>query len=177
MRLVWFLFAALWPVLAWSQPIQPAQSGVRVLCQSGVPVALTGSVSETNLAVCQIPPLGPNDTVRISTLFSNNNDANSKTAKIRFSATSGDVAGGMSCLAAANTTQVSMNFISQMRNANSTGAQVCLNNGTIGGSGLAVQNGTIDTTVATYININGLLANSGDTLTLLSYSVELLRQN
>lgn len=111
MRILLFVCAVLWPSLVFAQPIPAVNSGVRVLCQSGAPVALTGSVSETNLAVCQVPPLGPNSSLWVSVLYSNNNDANAKSGKIRFSATSGDVSGGVPCLAVSATTQVSGNYM------------------------------------------------------------------
>lgn len=146
-----------------------------VLCQSAVAVAHTGDTNETALATCTIPAnaMGPNGAVSISALWSNNNSGNNKTARVRYSTIS-----GTTHVQTTQTTNLSNRWVnSRISNRNATNSQV----GFVGGNALfaasAIVTSAVDTTVVTTVVLTGQLANSGDTITLESYVIELVWGN
>ena len=150
----------------------------RILGQSGTAIAHTGTVAETKLASVLVPAgaMGVNGILQIETTWSNTNNANNKTRVVRFG--SGDNVSGTSFQGLVATTQfqhVGLQVIS-----NSTAAvQLGWYNGGLSGvpgsysaAGVA---GAIDTTANSYVVMSGILANTGDTMTLLAYRVTLTR--
>lgn len=153
---------------AW-EPVQ----GIVTIARSAVAASVTGTLSEAALATITIKPamMGSNGQLRITVLFSNNNNANAKNARVRFGGISGTV-----YLDASNTTNISLQWIVQVRNRNAANSQIgFVSTAAFGNSAAANVTGAIDTSSSQDLVITGQLANTGDTLTLESYSVELIR--
>lgn len=146
-----------------------------ILAQSAVAVPLTGTASETALATIAIPAgtIGPNGSLRITTLWSHTNSANNKTWRIRL----GGI-GGTAFAAVVRSTTATDHDIRIIRNRGSASSQVALTAGTgvgFGTSGSAPVTGSVDTASAQDLVLSGQLANTGETITLEAYTVELLR--
>ena len=148
---------------------------VLVLAQSGTAVSITGDTAAHLLATYTMPggTMGANGMLEIKSLWSATNNADTKTPTIYLSTAatcgSGTVYYNNSYTSAASFTLDKMIFA-----ANATNAQVGGPSGTTtswGISGGAVITSAIDTTATTYINICGALGASGDTMTLLGYSI------
>jgi hypothetical protein len=144
-----------------------------VIAASAVAVPLTGTLTETVLATVTIPAgaMGPNGFIRVNALFSNNNSATVKTPRIRF----GGI-GGTEYFNVAQTTNIGINTFRSITNRNSQSSQVGISSATNAFSATASSpiTSAINTAASTTLVITGQLANILDTLTLESYSVELL---
>ena len=151
----------------------------RILGQSGLNVALTGTVAETKLASVLVPAgaMGTNGLIRAESVWSNNNSANNKTRFTRFGATD-DVA-GTSFNGIAQTTYIQHSSCVTISNSNSqsvqfgwftTGLPGAPGNGSAAGTA-----GAINTAASSYLVFSGTLANSGDTMTLQAWFVTLTR--
>jgi hypothetical protein len=146
----------------------------RVLARSAVAAAHTGNTTETTLATIAIPAgaMGPNGALRVTTVFSFTNSANAKTPRVRLGGAS-----GTAFMAPSLTTGDSSMLQRLIMNRNSASSQVgpssTINN-SFGGQGGAVVTATVNTASAQDLMITGQLANSGETITLESYIVELL---
>lgn len=172
----------LWFGAAAAQTVIPGQNvtGSYAIYQDYPATPLTGTTSETNLAAIRVPAnsLGPKGLVRVNILFSYTNNANTKTLTLRWTAGSAATSGG---LIGANpvTASADGNLLFIIRNAGATNAQIA----TVGGNGAtpygvlaaALVTNTVDTTADSFLNINGTLGVGTDTITLLGYSVEILR--
>ena len=151
----------------------------KVLAASSVAVNLTGSASETVMATISIPGgvIGPNGQLRIRTIWTATNNANNKTRRVRFGAAAAGT-GGTLMMGIASASVVSMQHLTQFGNrgvANSqVGAATGAGTGGFTESTSACATASIDTGSACEIAITGQLASAGDTLTLESYSVELI---
>ena len=146
--------------------------GSVVIAKSGVASAVTGTTALTALATIAIPAaiMGTTGQLRITTLWSAAaNNANAKTGFVKL-----DTALYQSIALASN---LSSQALVHIRNRNSASSQVGWISTTtaFGLSGTGVTTSTVDTSVAKNIVIQGQLGNSGDTLTLESYTVELMR--
>ncbi len=145
----------------------------QILAQSAVPASVTGTTSETVLATIPIPAgaMGVNGGLRVSFGYTQTNNANSKTIRVRLGATS--------ALLLALTTQPTVTFDFLIVNRGVTNSQVStINNNNVlswgGTSGGAFNTLAIDTTVAQNLTIAATLANAADTVTLETLSVQLL---
>jgi len=144
---------------------------------SAVAVPLTGSTSETALATIAIPAgaMGANGQLRIITLWSMTNNANNKYPRIRLGGISGTI-----YLGATQSSVASQKTQTIIRNRNSQSSQIGFAaSGTLGAYGVGpttVANVTsaVDTSAAQDLVISGQLATGTDTLTLESYTVEIL---
>jgi hypothetical protein len=144
----------------------------RVLAASAVAVSHTGNTTETTLATISVPAnaMGANGAIRIKALFTLTNNANNKTFRIKF--------GGTSLLAATFTANSTLSIFRTIANRNATNSQVS-EAGTssgFGGIAAAIATAAIDTTAAQDIVITIQLANAGDSATLESYTIEILKQ-
>ncbi|MBI5562763.1 MAG: hypothetical protein HY894_07945 [Deltaproteobacteria bacterium] len=135
------------------------------------PSSVTGTVNETELYNCVLPAntLGLNGALRIKTLWSYTNSANAKTIKVKF--------GGTAFLNAAPTTTSSTQAQTFVHNRNSASSQIAYWGGltTFGSVTSGNVTAAIDTTVDQVISITGQLANTGETITLESVVVEVLK--
>jgi hypothetical protein len=101
----------------------------------------------------------------------NNNNANTKTLRYRW-----DTIAGTDFLGYVGTTNVAIQSQRLIQNRNSASSQVTVGAGTANAyaaSATAPTTAAINTAVSTTLVITGQLANSGDTITLESYLVEL----
>lgn len=147
----------------------------RVLAQSAVASAVTGTASETTLATYTLRggTIGLNGTLRITPLFSFTNSANNKTFKVKL---------GSTAFSSITLTTFGGSMIPvHIRNRNSHVSQIGFAPFGQTGYGVISSNptlaGTIDTSVDQTITITGQLANTGETITLEGYTIELLPGN
>lgn len=146
-----------------------------MLAQSAVAVPLTGTVAETVLATIPLPggAMGANGLIRINTLWTMTSSANVKTPRIRLGG-----AAGTEFYSQTHTTVATLRHQTEIMNRNSQSSQVGFP--TIAGGGgwstsaQAITTGAIATSADTTIVISGQLANSGETITLQAYNVEVL---
>ncbi len=144
----------------------------RVLAASAVASSHTGDTAETVLAGVTIPggAMGPNGLLRVTTLFSVTSSANAKTPRIRLGGLSGTAF--MQLALTTSSSNLSQRLI-QNRNSQAAQVSAALGNTTsFGNSGNAVVTGSIDTSSDWTLAITGQLANSGETITLESFLVE-----
>jgi hypothetical protein len=142
-------------------------------------MAVTGTVAETVLATVPLPSniIGPNGILRVTSLWGVTNSANNKTLTWRLGAAGNGIAGDIF----GQTTQTAvaaMRMQQQFQNRNSTASQVILSGIGTGGWGTTtagIATATRDTSVALDLVFTGTLANTGETITLHSYTVEVLR--
>jgi hypothetical protein len=150
--------------------IQPKPTrGWEILSQSGVAVSHTGDTNETNLATVALPAykIGPNGRVRVSAHWSHTNSANNKICRIKF--------GGSALHAITNTTTAQSRAQVEMVNRNSLSSQVVSMFGGDSGFGAttsALSTLSLDTATSLNIQVSGELANSGETITMESYIIE-----
>jgi hypothetical protein len=145
-----------------------------ILAQSGAASSHTGNTSETTLATITIPAgaIGLNGCVRVTTLWSHTSSVNNKTLRVRFGG-----AGGTQYLNAVHTTSASARTQAQIYNRNSASSQIGYVAGVANPWGTNAGGNTtsaVNTTAAVDLVISGQLANSGETITLEAYTVELL---
>lgn len=134
-------------------------------------VVLTGTTSATTLATITIPAglIGTNGKVKFYPLWSNTNNANTKTLRVVLNSGT-TVYTGTAQNSVHNTGLLILrNFNSETTQRMSSGMTAGL--GSTTGSIAAV---TIDTTAAVTVTITGQLANSADTMTLESLFVEIV---
>ena len=168
--------------LATAQVMQPGASGpgYYAIYQGYPNNALTGTTLETNQAAIRIPAntLGTSGTLRITAQWTFTNSANNKTFRIRLSATSADTSAGALLGNSVQTTNSSAQGMLIVRNAGATNSQVAYQSflAPFGVSTNANTTGAIDTTADCFVNINGVLALGTETMTLLGYTVETIRQ-
>lgn len=142
-----------------------------VIAQSAVAASVTGTTNETTLATIAIPAgaMGANGQLRITALFSTTNSANNKILRANI--------GGTAFLATTVTAVASTSSLVMIRNRNSLASQVgfapTISAG-VGTSATAVVTATVDMSVAQNLTITGQLANTGETITLEAYTVEIL---
>lgn len=150
-----------------------------VVAKSAVAVSVGAVTTETVLATIAIPAgaIGPNGFVRFKCAFSNNNSGNNKTFKAYFGA-SGAGTGGTQLWTVVHTTNVSVIYVGGVANRNSASSQVSATNPVsatgLGSAASALATSTVDTTAASEIVLTGTKANSGDTLTLEFYEVDIV---
>lgn len=148
------------------------------VAKSGVAVTHTGDTNETTLATVSLPAnvMGANGSLRITSYWTFTNSANNKTLQVRCGTTGNGLTGSIWGSTTQTTTR-SMRMQNEIHNRNSTSSQVLMNGIGTGGWGTtinAASTDTADTTVARDIVFTATLANSGESITLEYYSVELL---
>jgi hypothetical protein len=142
-------------------------------------MSVTGTASETVLATVPIAAgaIGANGILRITSLWGVTNSANNKTVQVRLGASGNGIAGDIFGLAVL-TTVAAIRMQNQIQNRNAANSQVTLSGTGTGGWGTTtggISTATRDTSVATDLVFTGTLANTGETITLHSYLVELIR--
>ena len=141
--------------------------------------SVTGTTSETNLASLRIPAgsMGRNGHIEVKCLWSFTNSSNNKIFSIRFSQAPGAVTGQPGSQSVA-TTSPTAQTLWVIRNSNATNVQSAYANAggvllaPFGSVNATPVSGTVDTTQDAFINVNGILALSTETLTLVhAYAV------
>lgn len=150
-----------------------AMGGIGAFAVSGAAASVTGTLSKTDLATITIPAglMGESGKLRIEAQWSFTNSANGKVLGVEF--------GGQKFAETTRTTEGMFEGTARIRNRSATqqrgpGATAGIAFTGAGGTG-AISTFTVDTTVAQNITITGTLTNTGETITLESYSVELLK--
>lgn len=143
----------------------------QIIDAGAVPVTNTGNTNNTPLRVVTVPGgmLGPDGMLKVTATYSANNNANTKTPRVRLGASSLFSAG----LNAWTTLTVHLMLWARA----SETSQVCtpINVGNIwGSSAQAVVLTTFDMRQDQTISIDSQLANAADTMTLEAWCVELL---
>lgn len=146
--------------------------GIRILGSSGVTSSVTGTTSETQLANITIPAnsMGENGKLRVTAIWSFSG-SNNKTLRVKHSGAAGTVFG--TSVQTTNASAQTQTIIGNAGVANAQRGYIVLLT-PYSGSANAIASGSADTTVDTTIYISGQLANTGETITLESYSVELI---
>lgn len=155
---------------AWA-PLAHATQGWRVLAASGVAASHTGDTNETTLATVLIPAgaMGPNGVLRVTSVWSYTNSANTKVLRLRLGGAAGSLFQSV-----AVTTTASLRHEVQICNRGVQNAQLGQpGTGAFGASSSAPSTGAIDTSANQDLVFRALLTNSGETVTLESYLVEL----
>jgi len=137
--------------------------------------SLTGTLTETNFASVPIPAnsMGPNGLARLTLTTNNSNSANTKTIIIRMGLTPGAI--GNPQMNISTTTTVTAQTILFFRNHNATGSNGVWGNFTPYGVAAGAENPTsLDTTQTIYFNIDGVLTNTGDTVGLYGWTLEII---
>lgn len=149
-------------------------NGSVVLASSAVKVSHTGDLLEFTFATIPIAGgiMGANGRIEIEASFSNTNNANTKTQRIRFG---GDF---IYQLAASGISAAST--LLYVQNRNNTNSQVATAPDTIASTGLGTSGTNFivlakDTTITQNITFTGQLSNAADTVSLESYRVILIR--
>jgi hypothetical protein len=143
----------------------------RVLAQSAVAVSKTGDTTETTLATITIPggSMGPNGSVRVTTLWSCTNSANTKTLRGKF--------GGTVYLTRAETATANIRHQFQVQNRGSAASQVGATGNLSTGWGISTSplvTSSVDTAADQVITLTAQLAVGTETITLEAYLVELV---
>lgn len=150
-----------------------------VLAASGVAQSHTGTITETTKATITVPAgaMGANGALRITWIWSANNDASSKATRVRFGGISGTI-----FLQDAMANVTGRRTQCEIHNRNAANSQVgfVLGGGTGGWSSTTSATPTVtaslDTTAAQDIVLTAELADTADTLVLEAYTVELFYQ-
>jgi len=150
----------------------PYEQTHRILGASAAAVSCAADTAENTLATIAVPAgaMGPNGSLLITTLWSYTNSANNKTLRINF--------GGTAYLSNVATTTVAVQTLVMIRNRGVTNLQVGFTNATFSAIGTTtgtLTTSSVDTTSAQSLTITGQKASAGETLTLESYLVELIR--
>lgn len=169
------------PVILPSDPTTALQSATknyvdkkssRIIDAHGSASSITGTLTKTLLGTVTIPAnsVGPNGVIRITTNWSHTDNANTKTLGIEFD--------GQTYGSIAAASQIRTHTMTTIYNRNSASSQIggC-NSGNATGFGQSTSNqitSSVDTTVDKDIKFYGTLTNTGDTITLESYLVEVL---
>lgn len=146
-------------------------AGPQVLARSGVAVSNTGTTSGVTAASIVVPAgiLGVNGALRITSNWSTTNNGNAKTAYI--------VVAGSNFMVAALASIASFSDVRKVTNRNSAASQVgsaAAAANAFGTNGGAVVTSAIDFSVAQTLTLQYQLGVGTDTITLESYTVEVL---
>lgn len=128
----------------------------------------TGTVAETTLATVTIPGgvMGTSSRIEVIALFTTTNSANTKTIKVKF--------GGTSYYSVNSTTINAVTTVTNICNNKSTSSQIGSGGNSsagIGSATVAAATSSVDTTQDVALTFTGTLANSGENISLLGYTV------
>jgi hypothetical protein len=149
---------------------QATRNGPITLAQSGVASSVTGTTAETTLASVTIPGgmMGVNGVLRVTFLTNNTNNVNSKTFRLKI--------GGVTVMpyTYGGSAQAQQMFI--LRNRGAQNVQTFLNSNAVvfGTTTATTVNTNFDMSVDQVLSITGQLAVGTDSMTLESYTVEVL---
>ena len=157
------------PAVGSAQQISGNFSPVTIVASTGA-ASVTGTASETNLQVLKVPAnsMGPNGAIYLACLWTYTNSSNAKTLTVRFTSTSGAVSGGVLGSAISVTTTATTQSLHIIRNNNATNSQTAYagsGTGPFGSAAAALTSLSVDTTQDAFIDVNGTLANTGETIT------------
>ena len=151
-------------LLAQSIPVAPGY----VLCQSGTANSVTGTVTETILATCTLPAntMGANGHLEIISYWNFTGSTNSKILRVKLSTQS-----ALAQTVSTNTSVAGL-YNTIVWAANSTSSQISAGTNSFGTLTNTVSTLTVSTTADVAITLTGTLANTGETITLMSYTIK-----
>lgn len=134
--------------------------------------AVTGAAdtAENVLVTINLPALGPNDAIRVSTLWSLTSSANNKTPRIRLGGAAGTIYSGPTLTTSASVSLIIL--ISNRGVANSQVGFALASNSGVGTANGAVVTSTLDTSTSQPLVISCQKALGSETMTLERYLVE-----
>lgn len=141
-----------------------------VLAQSAVAASITGTTAETALASITVPGgiMGPNGSLRVTARYSVTGSANTKSFRTRLGGTA-FISPGV-----ASASSIEYKTVCNIFNRGNQSAQI----GDGDSSGISAGNvsytGAINTALDQVLTITGQLATASETITLESYTVEVL---
>jgi len=147
-----------------------------ILGVSGTIASAGANTTENILATVTIPGglMGPNGQLWVYTLWNYTNSANSKTMRVRLNG-----AGSTQAFAITQTATTQMADLRIIQNAGAQNSQIFFDRGSVphpGATSVGVNTtAAIDTSVTTSLVITGQKATAGETLSLVSWSVQLIR--
>jgi hypothetical protein len=146
--------------------------GFSLLSKSGTSASHTGDTNETVLATITIPPstIGANGQIKLNVFWNITNSANSKTIKARL----GGI-GGTALFTGVMTTIANVWSTSILISQNATNSQntfTLVSRGTDGLITTGAVTSSLDMTQSQSLVLTGQLANTGETITVLGYTVE-----
>ncbi|MBS7542549.1 hypothetical protein [Ancylobacter oerskovii] len=148
-------------------------SGNFIAGQSSVPITLTGTTAQTVLASVNIPAnsLRPNDSIRVTSLWSHDSSANVKTMKVRFGPEY------YSNISATTTVSSRLQVQIYNREKDTDYHQVTAPAGLVafGPSYSGVLERNVSTNTIRQVTLTGTLASIDGTITLEAYTVEVIR--
>lgn len=147
-------------------------NGWSIVGKSGVAQTVTNSTAQTTLATVTIPAnaMGPNGILRVRTLWTYTNSANTKTLRLTL--------GGTVVMGVAATTTATAELDRMIQNRGVTNSQIVAvsnNAANFNLLTLAPLTATVDTSVSCDLAFTGQMAALAETITLERYSVELHR--
>ena len=145
-----------------------------MLAASAVAASVTGTTTETALATITLPggAMGANGILRVTSIFSYTNSANNKNIRMRLGG-SGLSGTQLQNVTVSSTSGIMLQRVMQNRNAqNSQVLGASATNTSYGTFGAAPITSGVDTSSDQPIVLSGQLSNSGETLTLESYVIE-----
>lgn len=142
-------------------------------------MSVTGTTSETILATVQIPggAMGANGIIRVTSLWSMTSSANTKTLTWRFGAAGAGI-GGTTYSGTPVTTSSLFHDMRLVRNITASTQKGLSSGNPTGGLGVssgALVTSSVNTANAAEVAFTATLTNTGETITLESYLVELIR--
>lgn len=152
----------------------PYEKDVSVLAMSATAVSCAADTAENTLATYTLVgyTMGPRASIRIKAEWSYTGSANAKTLRIKF--------GGTDFLSVGDTAPANTSAIGECQIYNRGSQSSQRGSGTVISNGATVfagtvQTATVDTSAAVTILITGQKASAGETLTLESYTIEILK--
>jgi len=135
------------------------------------PVTQTGIVAEANFAALRVPAnvVGKNGLAEIRMLWSHTNSVNNKTLLVRWTTAPGVITGNIVSFTLTVTANATTQGVFLVENNNTATGQYMANTQMTAPyfiSAQTINTMFVDTTVDSYININGGVAAAGETLTL-----------
>jgi hypothetical protein len=152
--------------------------GFQIIGQGYPNTAITGVTTEQNVAAVPVAAnaIGPGGSIRVTLLLTMTNNANTKTVFVRLNTTSGATSGGGIATQTVPSVAAAQ-LLTIIRNNGATNAQTTIQTQTTPfGSGTNIVGPiNIDTTQPSWVNIGIWPAVGTDTITLIAYTVELLK--
>jgi hypothetical protein len=145
-----------------------------LLSSSAVPVSLTGTTAEVELARVRVPErlMGPSSALRVELVITETNNANNKITRVRLGGTGG--LGGTVVAGFTDTTQQQRRASVCIHNRGAINAQFSSGSLSYTGGFTGSVSSAIDLSQPQDVVLTGQLANAGDLLTLEQWSVEIL---
>jgi hypothetical protein len=144
--------------------------GINAIWQQHTPVSVPAVTTESIVYSFTVPgnTMGPNDTLRVTTLWTTTSSANNKICAVKF--------GGSTVGTFTVTTSATYKEQRQMSNRGVQNSQVVYTtgNGGFGTSNTAVGTLSVDTSQDQVLTVSGTKASAGETLTLESVVVEII---